>query len=135
MSENNSIKSTLKVLVVEDHLIARKIAVAILESLHCEVDTADNGMKALEKVMTNHYHLMLVDIGLPCIDGFELVKKIRENEAPLHTHVPIIALTAHTDAAYRAKCIEAGMNDCHSKPLTTENARLILETFIQRYAS
>lgn len=132
---DNVIAKKIKVLVVEDHLIARKIAVTILESLHCEVDTADDGLKALEKVTSNRYNLILVDIGLPCIDGFELVQKIRAIETPLHSPIPIIALTAHTDATYRAKCAEAGMNDCLSKPLTTEDARRVLDTFIQRCAS
>jgi two-component system aerobic respiration control sensor histidine kinase ArcB len=121
----------IKVLVVEDHFIAKKIAVTILESLNCEVDTAEDGKRALELFSMNKYHLILVDIGLPCIDGFELVQEIRDQETQQQRKLPIVALTAHTDHTYKNKCIEAGMNDCFSKPLTTEDAKNILTSFLE----
>ncbi|MDR3477435.1 MAG: response regulator [Gammaproteobacteria bacterium] len=120
----------IRVLVVEDHFIAKKIAVTILEGLNCEVDTAEDGKRALELFAANHYHLILVDIGLPCIDGFELVQEIRDKENAEPCKLPIVALTAHTDHTYKNKCLEAGMNDCFSKPLTTEDAKNILTAFI-----
>lgn len=120
----------VRILVVEDHAIARKIAVAILEGLNCHVDTASDGREALTLFYKNNYHLILVDIGLPCINGFELVQEIRESERNT-THLPIIALTAHTDNQYRLRCLTAGMNDCFAKPLTKEDAKNILNNFIQ----
>ena len=121
----------VKVLVVEDHCIAKKIAVTILENLNCEVHTAEDGKKALELFDSNQYQLVLVDIGLPCISGFELVQAMRNKEVQDTDKLPIVALTAHTDSDYKSKCLEAGMNDCFAKPLTTEDARNILQTFIQ----
>ncbi len=119
----------VKILVIEDHLIAKKIAITILKGLDCEVDTAESGREALGLMQTNEYHLILVDIGLPDIDGFELAQEIRKLEKG-KSDLPIIALTAHTDNNYKKRCLEAGMNSCFAKPLTTENAQNILESFI-----
>ena len=119
----------VKVLVVEDHLIAKKIAITILKSLNCDVDTADDGNQALTLSTNNTYHLILVDIGLPDIDGFELVQRMRAFKN-IERHLPIIALTAHTDNTYKTRCLESGMNGCFSKPLTTEDARDILKNYI-----
>lgn len=119
----------INILVIEDHLIARKIAIAVLEDLNCHVDAAENGIQAIDFFNKKSYDLILVDIGLPYIDGFEVVKEIRLLQNNLQK-LPIVALTAHTDALYRRRCVEAGMNDCIVKPLTTENAKLILENFI-----
>lgn len=121
--------SKINVLVIEDHLVARKIAVTILEELNCQVDAAENGIQALDLFNKNSYDLILVDIGLPYIDGFEVVQEIRMLEKG-RLRLPIIALTAHTDDLYKKRCFEAGMNQCFSKPLTTEDALTILENFI-----
>ncbi len=124
----NNIKKNI--LVVEDHLISKKIAIAILESLDCNVETASGGLEALDKVMKDDYHLVLVDIGLPDIDGFQLTQEIR-SKGNGKSKLPIVALTAHTDATYRNRCIESGMNSCYTKPLTTEEAKTILENYVR----
>lgn len=122
-------QSKVRVLVAEDHAIAKKIAVTILEALNCDVDTANDGREALDLFNKNTYHLILVDIGLPHVNGFELVREIRKIQSDLKK-LPIVALTAHQDHAYKKRCIDLGMNECLAKPLTTETARMLLNQYL-----
>ncbi len=78
----------------------------------------------------NKYDLILMDIGLPDIDGHQTTRLIRVQELPEKFHIPIVALTAHAADEDRKKCIESGMNAVYSKPLTEEHcAALIKDLF------
>jgi CheY-like chemotaxis protein len=113
----------MKVLLVEDHQLAAKIADYILRSLDCQVDIAKTGEQALEKVTGGHYDLVLMDLGLPDKSGYEVTQILRQrNES-----IPVYALTAYTDQDHKNRAFEAGMNGFLSKPLEESEVKVLLE--------
>lgn len=118
----------MKVLVIEDVKIAQKMAALILTRLNCEVSLAGTGNRALELINTNAYQLILLDLGLPDIDGITIAEAIRNNLNVQKT-VPIIALTAHSDDDIKQKCIAAGIDDFLTKPLTFDSAEVLIKKF------
>jgi len=116
----------IKVLVVEDAIIASKMAVMALEATGCQADVVENGKEALEKSSKELYDLILLDIGLPDIDGYTVAKEIR-NRCDKTAQVPIIALTAHDDPDAQEKWQEAGINAGVVKPFTIAKCKAILK--------
>lgn len=114
----------MKVLLVEDYQLAAKIADYILRSLDCQVDIAKNGEQALEKAMAGEYDLILMDLGLPDKDGYEVTKMIRKAK----NNTPVYALTAHTDQGHKDMALEAGMNGFLIKPLEEDEVKQVLES-------
>lgn len=126
---NSSLKT--RVLIVEDNLIAARAIQSTLNRLGYTSDIAENGMKAIKIVQHHDYDLILMDIGLPDIDGITTAKRIRALEALNGSQIPIIALTGHaSDSDKREKALEAGMQDVFSKPLPPSK----LESILQKYA-
>jgi two-component system, OmpR family, aerobic respiration control sensor histidine kinase ArcB len=119
-----------RVLLVEDHRVAEKVTKNMLAALHCQVDIAMDGKMALELIKHQHYDLVFMDVGLPDMKGDEITRRIRTYELAQGTHIPIIALTAHTDSKTQQQCLDAGMNAVISKPLCQEEAEKILNAFI-----
>jgi CheY-like chemotaxis protein/HPt (histidine-containing phosphotransfer) domain-containing protein len=117
------------ILLAEDYPTNQEIAKTHLERAGYHVDVAENGKVAVEAFKRNHYDLILMDIQMPVMDGYQATKSIREIElalaatgfvhSPRTAHrVPIIAMTAHAMQEYKELCLEAGMDDFLSKPLT-----------------
>lgn len=119
-----------RILLIEDNLIAKKMAMHILSGLNCQVDHAPDGKTALQFASQQCYDLIFMDIGLPDMDGYEVTKRIRLQEWNIDAPVPIIALTAHVDSENQQHCIEAGMNAVLSKPLVKDTASDMLNAFI-----
>ncbi len=117
-----------KILLVEDEKVAQEAAIAILQQLNCQVDIAENGARALELFDSNRYWLVLLDLGLPDIDGLTVAEIIRERETEHKT--PIIALTALADDDVRMSSVDVGVDEFIAKPLTVENISLVLEKFV-----
>ena len=107
-----------KVLLVEDNAINQEIALEWLRSAGLVVDVADTGKKAVEMAKPGAYDLVLMDIQLPEMDGYQATRTIRAR--PEFAELPIIAMTAHALKGDREKCLEAGMNDYISKPIDPE---------------
>jgi len=108
----------LKVLLVEDNAFNQMVAVDTLKdwSPQIDVDVAENGVLALEKLKQNVYDIVLMDIQMPEMDGHTAAKKIR-NEMPLPINkIPIIAMTAHASVNEIENCFQEGMNEYISKP-------------------
>ena len=114
-----------KILLVEDSPLPQRIVKSILEKLHCEVDIVDTGEDGVALCLENHFDLVLMDIGLPGIDGIVAAQLIREQES-LGCHVPIVALTAHDNPDLKARALQAGMDDYLVKPLSSSMAQEIL---------
>lgn len=104
----------IKVLVVEDVKLNQLLLRTILDNFNFKNDIADNGKIALEKMQTETYDIILMDLQMPEMDGFEATSQIRNK---LNSKVPIIALTADVTTVDIDKCKAAGMNDYISKPL------------------
>ncbi len=128
-NELNSLKD-LRILLAEDNDINRLYATSILKMWECTADTAENGYVALEKVRNNHYDIILMDIQMPVMDGFETTRAIKKSGAP-KDQIPIIALTANSSSKDIEKCLASGMNDCLGKPFTPENLFSILVKYGQ----
>lgn len=121
-----------RILLVEDNVLAAKVAKVILQDFDCVVDIAINGQLAFEHIKDNNYDLVFMDVGLPDHNGNEVTQKIREWEYLRDKHTPIIALTAHIEMENKQQCIEAGMDGVLSKPLVKETVIDILNAFIPR---
>ena len=109
------------VLLVDDEPINRKVARAILEKFGLQTDTAMNGIKALEMLENKTYDIVLMDLQMPEMDGYETTDAIRQKEGVDPEHrITIIAMTANALESTRAKCLAGGMDDYISKPIKPE---------------
>lgn len=119
-----------KLLLVEDDQLSANIVQNMLSELNCIIDIAFDAKTALQKVLKHNYHLILMDIGLPDMDGISLTHRIRLQQWQKEDTTPIIGLTAHIDVESRQRCFDAGMNAIILKPLKKETAIELLETFV-----
>ncbi|HVF26076.1 MAG TPA: PAS domain S-box protein, partial [Anaerolineales bacterium] len=110
-------KADLRLLLAEDNPINQKVAVTVLQKAGYSVDAVGNGLDVLPRIKANHYNVVLMDVQMPGMDGFEATQQIREWEKALGTHIPIIAMTAHAMQGDRERCLAAGMDDYITKPL------------------
>ena len=108
------------ILLAEDNELNREIAVEILNAYGFEVDTAENGVIAVEKVgaaAPGQYDLVLMDVQMPIMDGYTATRRIRELENPALAGIPILAMTANAFDEDRRNALESGMNGFLSKPI------------------
>jgi PAS domain S-box-containing protein len=119
----------MRVLLVEDNDINRMYASTILKKWHCEIDEAENGQIALEKLKKQDYELILMDIHMPILDGIEASRSIRTSFAKPKSDVPIIAFTANALKGDKDKYLEAGMNAYISKPFMPDELFNIMSKF------
>ena len=109
-----------KILLVEDNEINQEIARAILEEAGMVIDTADDGTEAVERIETvqaGTYDLILMDIQMPVMDGYEATRRIRALDDPAKANIPIVAMTANAFEEDRQRAFDAGMNDHVAKPI------------------
>jgi len=116
------------ILLVEDNKLAQIITVELFKQHNCIIDIATNGADALKKVYANQYDFILLDIGLPDMDGFAVAQSIRES-ANHNQNIPIIAITAHNSSYYKDKAFDSGMNEYMMKPLDIKSTRSLLTKF------
>ncbi len=107
----------LRVLVVEDHEFNQEFLQTLLATRGHHVEIASTGRAALARVADAHFDLMLLDLHLPEIDGFQVIEAVRARERGTGRHLPVIALTARSRVEDRARCIAAGMDDFLTKPI------------------
>jgi signal transduction histidine kinase/CheY-like chemotaxis protein len=124
---NENIFSADKVLVVEDNLTNQLVILGLLEDRVKEIDIAKNGKEAVEMFQIGKYELILMDIQMPVMDGYEATKIIRE----IDKEIPIIALTANAMAEEIEKTKEAGMNEHLIKPINVEKFFAALSKYVK----
>lgn len=118
--------NNLKALVAEDNVTNQTLLKFILKQWNLEYDLVENGEKALQLIQKNKYDIVLMDIQMPVMDGYEAAKRIRKDFGT----IPIIAMTAHVLPTEREKCIKAGMNDYISKPLKEDEFLTMLKKYL-----
>ncbi|HEB91744.1 MAG TPA: response regulator, partial [Deltaproteobacteria bacterium] len=108
----------LHVLVAEDNRVNQKLALRMLERLGCEVDVANDGQEAVERLFKGEYDLVFMDCQMPNMDGYEATRAIREKEEASDRRIPIVAMTANAMEGDRERCLDAGMDDYTTKPIS-----------------
>jgi PAS domain S-box-containing protein len=111
---------SIRVLLVEDNDINRLYAKSILVKWNCTVDISENGLVAIEKIKNNIYDVVLMDVQMPVMDGYEATRAIRLMDSPM-CDVAIVALTANATKSDIEKCLASGMNDYLPKPFTPDD--------------
>ncbi|HSO88885.1 MAG TPA: response regulator [Draconibacterium sp.] len=123
----------MKILLVEDNLMNQKVVMFNLKKLNCDITPVSNGKEALENFKNNSYDLILMDIMLPEMNGYEITTEIRKFEKlkNIKNPVTIIALTANTYENDKEKCLNVGMNEYLSKPFSAQQLIKLIEKYIQ----
>jgi len=117
----NDLTASYRILLVEDHPINQKLASTILRKKNHEVEIANNGKEAIEKLESTDYDIVLMDIQMPILDGIETTILIRNGKTDVRDpEIPIIAMTAHAMRGDRERCLEVGMNGYVSKPINSK---------------
>ena len=122
----------MNILLVEDNILNQKVVTFTLHKFNYTVTAVKNGFEALDFVKKEKIDLILMDIMLPGMTGYEITREIRkyEKENNLENEIPIIAITANTLDNDREKCMEAGMNEYLPKPFTAEQLIEKIKIFI-----
>ena len=123
-----------KILVVEDDMTQQYVMRVVLDSFNFSADIVSTGEKALECLNSgdHDYGLVLMDIRLPGMDGFECAKAIRKCQHESVSQIPIVAVTAYAGAEDRKQCIDSGMNDYISKPYELHVFKALIEQYLGR---
>jgi CheY-like chemotaxis protein/HPt (histidine-containing phosphotransfer) domain-containing protein len=117
----------LRILLAEDNAINRELTTRILSKRGHSVTAAENGKLALDVLEAQAFDLVLMDVQMPEMDGFDATAAIRKREASSGTHIPIIAMTAHAMKGDRERCLQAGMDAYISKPVQSEELLKLVE--------
>lgn len=121
---------SIKVLLVEDNQVNQIVASRLLTTLGIAVDIASNGLEAVEMIQCKRYHLVLMDLQMPLMDGFEATQEIRTLDKPYFKTIPIIALTASAISDVADRVLKVGMNDLVSKPFVPWELQAKISAFV-----
>ncbi len=132
----NDAISGLRILLVEDNAVNRKLATAILSKFGAKPDCAENGLQALEKLAEHNYDVVLMDVQMPIMDGVTATKAIRSGERNVRDkNITIVAMTAHALKGDRERCIEVGMDEYISKPINPDELRRCLSELSEKIST
>ncbi len=120
---------SLNVLLAEDNEVNRQVAVEFLEMRGHRVQIAHNGLEALEALERQRFDVILMDIQMPKMDGFQATASIRELEKATARHIPIIAMTGYAMKGDRQRCLDHGMDAYICKPIRSQELFDVLESF------
>jgi len=118
-----------KILYVEDHPAQRDIMAQMLELGGFEVDVASDGVEGVEKATTWLPDIILMDLRMPRMDGFEAIEKIRADEKT--TNTPIIAISAWASGKHKKRALDAGANEHFTKPVDLNRLMTTINSYLQ----
>ena len=121
--------SNVHILLVEDVEINREIFITLLENTRLVIDIAENGLIAVSKFKESpdKYDIIIMDVQMPEMDGYEATRSIREVDLPRAKTIPIIAMTANAFKEDIDRCLESGMNDHLAKPI---DEKIVIEKIV-----
>jgi CheY-like chemotaxis protein/HPt (histidine-containing phosphotransfer) domain-containing protein len=125
--EAGALSGTL--LLVEDNPVNRRVATGMLTKLGHQVTEAQDGVEALEKLASGKFDLVLMDVQMPNMDGFEATRRIRQEQR--YDTLPIVAMTAHALKGDRERCLAVGMDDYLTKPIRADELKRIVERWLR----
>ena len=124
-------RGAIRILLAEDNVTNQQVALGILRKLGLRADAVADGAEAIRALETIPYDLVLMDVQMPEMDGLEATARIRDpRSSVLHHRVPIIAMTAHAMQGDRDRCLEAGMDDYVTKPISPEALATALDRWL-----
>ena len=135
LADTHGAAVSLRILVAEDNAVNQKLVARLLEKRGHSVKVVANGREALDSLEQESYDLVLMDVQMPEMDGFEATGELRKREKQTGLHTPIIALTAHAMKGDRERCLEAGMDGYLSKPIRAQELDDLLENSIKQRAA
>ncbi|MGA2436220.1 MAG: response regulator, partial [Bryobacteraceae bacterium] len=133
--KENSSGRSLKILLAEDNVVNQKVAAGLLKRRGHSVTVVPNGLRALDALQQSNFDIVLMDIQMPEMDGFEATAVIRGKEQVTRQHLPVLALTAHAMKGDRERCLQAGMDGYVSKPLRAEELFEAIESVLSLSAA
>jgi two-component system sensor histidine kinase/response regulator len=116
----------LRILLAEDNLVNQKLTLSLLRKEGHHVRLAENGQEALDRLEEETFDLVLMDVQMPVMDGFEAAGAIRERERKNGGHIPIVAMTANAMRGDQERCLDAGMDEYLAKPIDPDRLRRTL---------
>jgi CheY-like chemotaxis protein len=131
MTQGNN--GPVKILVAEDNEANQFLIKAITKTMDWEITLVENGEEAIDAFKKEDFDLILMDVQMPVMNGYEATKIIRTLEAENNTHIPIIALTAYAMTSDKDQCIDAGMDDYISKPFKRQQFLDIISHTLKTY--
>jgi two-component system sensor histidine kinase/response regulator len=122
--------ASLRVLLAEDNAVNQRLATRLLEKRGHSVVVAGDGREALAAIAKESFDLVLMDVQMPEMDGFEATAAIREKEKSSGVYLPIVALTAHAMKGDREKCLAGGMDGYLTKPIRPQELDEVLQQYL-----
>jgi PAS domain S-box-containing protein len=117
VSDTSKAPQGMKILLAEDNAVNRRLAIALLQKRGHRIAATENGQEALDALERENFDLVLMDVQMPVLDGFDAIRAIRAKEQSSDSHLPIIALTAHAMKGDRERCLAAGADEYVTKPI------------------
>ena len=122
-----------RILLAEDNITNQRVAVGIMKTMGLRASVVANGAEAVKALEALPYDLVLMDVQMPEMDGFEATRAIRNPQSAIpNRRIPIIAMTAHAMQGDRERCLEAGMNDYIAKPVSSRVLAEVLDKWLPR---
>lgn len=121
--------NSMSILLAEDGKVNQLVAVRLLERRGHQVTVVENGREAIDLSLAQAFDVILMDIQMPVMSGYEACREIRDREKKTGGHVAIIAMTAHAMPGDREECLEVGMDDYISKPIESEEFYEVIERY------
>ncbi len=124
----------LRILLAEDNPVNQMLASRVLEKHGHRVTTAANGRQALEQIENERFDLVLMDVQMPELDGFQATARLRKMEEGTGAHLPVVAMTAHAMQGDKERCLAAGMDAYVSKPINIKDLFEVLQAVMEKSA-